>query len=162
MHLSVLRATTPLYAISTNDPRPNWDVSARLILAYFESGSFRTENKRRISKFPVALGRSVQSYVYKNSSKKRRSPSFVHKVDNSTRAINRQVSYSGEDKRGVFCIFILSLEILALLYIPRQGPAVKNRTEQGSVCGHAFHRNIYGKIQNDRFNRCRQARILFN
>ena len=29
-------------------------------------------------------------------------------------------------------------------YIPRQGPAVKNRTEQGSVCGHAFHRTIYG------------------
>jgi len=49
--------------ISTNDPRPNWDVSARLILAYFERGSFRSKNKSRNSKFPVALGRSVQSYV---------------------------------------------------------------------------------------------------
>ena len=63
--LSILRATTPLYPIRANDPRPRWDVSVRLTLGYIESGSFRIENKRRISKFPVALGRSVQSYVKK-------------------------------------------------------------------------------------------------
>ena len=39
-----------LDSISTNDPRPRWDVSVRLILESFESGSFSNENKRRISK----------------------------------------------------------------------------------------------------------------
>ena len=63
MRLPVLRATTPLYAISTNDPRPNWDVSVRLTLVLIESGSFRFENKRRISKFPVAPCRVAKGYV---------------------------------------------------------------------------------------------------
>ena len=52
-----------LDSISTNDPRPRWDVSVRLILESFESGSFSNENKRRISKFPVAPNHSVRGYV---------------------------------------------------------------------------------------------------
>ena len=61
--LSNLRATTPFNTISTNDPRPNWDVSVRLTLVLIESGSFRFENKRRISKIPVAPNHSVRGYV---------------------------------------------------------------------------------------------------
>ena len=63
MSLSLLRATTPYHTISTNDPRPNWDVSVRLTLVWFESGSFSSENKRRISKIPVAPNHSVRGYV---------------------------------------------------------------------------------------------------
>jgi len=59
-----------LCTISTNDPRPDWDVSVRLILVQFESGSFSSENKRRISKFTVAPNHSVRSYVNTNDSKK--------------------------------------------------------------------------------------------
>jgi len=55
----------PYQSISTNDPRPRWDVSVRLILDWFESGSFSDENKRRISKFPVAPHYSVRGYVKK-------------------------------------------------------------------------------------------------
>ena len=44
---TALRATTPLYPISTNDPRTKRDVSIRLILESLESGSFSNENKRR-------------------------------------------------------------------------------------------------------------------
>ena len=51
-----------LCTISTNDPRPDWDVSVRLILVQFESGSFSSENKRRISKIPVAPNHSVRGY----------------------------------------------------------------------------------------------------
>ena len=58
-----LRATTPFSTISTNDPRPRWDVSVRLIPVEFESGSFSRENKRRISKIPVAPHHSVRGYV---------------------------------------------------------------------------------------------------
>ena len=61
--LSSLRATTPFRTISTNDPRPRWDVSVRLILVRIESGSFSDKNKRRISKFPVAPNHSVRGYV---------------------------------------------------------------------------------------------------
>ena len=61
--LSNLRATTPFNTISTNDPRPKWDVSVRLTLVLIESGSFRFENKRRISKIPVAPNHSVRGYV---------------------------------------------------------------------------------------------------
>ena len=61
--LSNLRATTPFNTISTNDPRPDWDVSVRLTLVLIESGSFRFENKRRISKIPVAPNHSVRGYV---------------------------------------------------------------------------------------------------
>ena len=68
--LSNLRATTPFNTISTNDPRPKWDVSVRLTLVLIESGSFRFENKRRISKFPVAPHHSVRGYVVGNCSKK--------------------------------------------------------------------------------------------
>jgi hypothetical protein len=66
-----LRATTPFSTISTNDPRPSWDVSVRLIPVEFESGSFSRENKRRISKFPVAPHHSVRGYVTENDSKKK-------------------------------------------------------------------------------------------
>ena len=59
-----------LDSISTNDPRPRWDVSVRLILESFESGSFSNENKRRISKIPVAPNHSVRGYVTENDSKK--------------------------------------------------------------------------------------------
>ena len=72
MSLSQLRATTPFRIISTNDPRPNWDVSVRLTLIRFESGSFSCENKRRISKIPVAPNHSVRGYVMGNDSKKTR------------------------------------------------------------------------------------------
>ena len=71
-HLPSLRATTPLHPISTNDPRPKWDVSVRLILRCFESGSFSDENKRRISKFLVAPNLAVRSYVNGNIIKKKR------------------------------------------------------------------------------------------
>ena len=47
-------------------PTPNMGVSARLILRSFESGSFSSENKRRISKFPVAPHHSVRGYVNSN------------------------------------------------------------------------------------------------
>ena len=58
-----------LDSISTNDPRPRWDVSVRLILESFESGSFSNENKRRISKFPVAQCRVAKGYVNENVNK---------------------------------------------------------------------------------------------
>ena len=61
--LPLQRATTPFNTISTNDPRPRWDVSVRLILVLIESGSFCNENKRRISKIPVAPNHSVRGYV---------------------------------------------------------------------------------------------------
>ena len=64
--LPLSRATTPCCIISTNDPRPNWDVSVRLILMQLESGSFDSENKRRISKIPVAPNHSVRGYVSSN------------------------------------------------------------------------------------------------
>jgi len=61
--LPLSRATTPCCIISTNDPRPDWDVSVRLILMQLESGSFDSENKSRISKIPVAPNHSVRGYV---------------------------------------------------------------------------------------------------
>ena len=68
--LPLSRATTPLYLISTKRPTPNVGVSVRLILRYIESGSFDSENKRRISKIPVAPNHSVRGYVNNNLNKK--------------------------------------------------------------------------------------------
>ena len=79
-----------LCTISTNDPRPGWDVSVRLILVQVESGSFSSENKRRISKFPVAPHRSVRGYVngkYIIFSREKEVPRL-----------------RGEGKRGVFLV----------------------------------------------------------
>ena len=81
--LPLSRATTPLYLISTKRPTPNVGVSVRLILRYIESGSFDSENKRRISKIPVAPNHSVRGYV---------NPYF------SKREIPGQ---AGNDKRGL-------------------------------------------------------------
>ena len=49
MHLSLLRVTTTLCTISTNGPRPNRDVSVRLILVQFEVVNFSSENKSKNS-----------------------------------------------------------------------------------------------------------------
>ena len=74
MHLLVRKGHhNPCYTISTNDPRPKWDVSVRLILVYIEVVNFSSENKRRISKIPVAPNHSVRSYVNNNLNKNERS-----------------------------------------------------------------------------------------
>ena len=86
----------------------------------------RAEDVSTISKFPVTLGRSVQSMS-------------IRKI------ILKEVSHQvRQDSLGCISYIYPEPEILTLSYIPRQGPAVKNCTEQGSVCGHAFHRTFYG------------------
>ena len=77
MSLPRLRATTPFSTISTNDPRPRWDVSVRLIPVEFESGSFSRENKRRISKIPIAPNHSVRGYVIGKDNIKKVTPELV-------------------------------------------------------------------------------------
>ena len=91
--LSNLRATTPFNTISTNDPRPDWDVSVRLTLVLIESGSFRFENKRRISKIPVAPNHSVRGYVNCNIDYSRRKKIFRNLL---TFVFRRFIFYSAQ------------------------------------------------------------------
>jgi len=66
-------------------------VSVRLILVRIESGSFRAENKRRISKFPVAQSQVAKGYVKGNDSKI--VTGFLPKGHNSTSKLKFWVSY---------------------------------------------------------------------
>ena len=64
--LHVLTAIAGYHTLASNKhkrPTPHRDVSARLILRCIESGSFDSENKRRISKIAVAPNHSVRGYV---------------------------------------------------------------------------------------------------
>lgn len=76
--LHVLTAIAGYHTLASNKhkrPTPHRDVSARLILRCIESGSFDSENKRRISKFPVAQCLEAKGYVISYFRKKGGAPS---------------------------------------------------------------------------------------